>query len=304
MTFTHCELLARIPPAFSDQVAFPACVAAVAGAVHLLGQRLPIGKNLTTSPEWSRTTALTARSAYVKTLVSRPVILTRKKVVLTLAIAAALTMFGLLEAQQGAPTAVGGVNPAGANASKYNVAVVDISYIFKKHERFKGTMEGMKKEAEGFEVEMKAEREKIAQQEQQRNAYNPGTAEFKQFDEQIARKTAEFQLKAGKFRKDFLEREAKVYYQTYLEVVDAITQYSQRQNIGLVLRFNGETLDPNKRDDVLREINKPVVMQDRIDITPDIIVMLNRTPQGVVPAGQQGAVPPGTARVPSQLPVR
>jgi hypothetical protein len=68
-----------------------------------------------------------------------------------LAVAAALTTFGLLEAQQPAPVAAGGVNPAGANASKYNIAVVDISYIFKKHERFKATMEQMKKEMEAIE---------------------------------------------------------------------------------------------------------------------------------------------------------
>ncbi len=74
---------------------------------------------------------------------------------------------------------------------------------------------------------------------------------------------AEFKLKMGKLRKDFLEREAKVYYQTYLEVVDAVKYYAKRQNIGLVLRFNGEPVDPNRREDVLREINKPVVMQDR-----------------------------------------
>ena len=73
----------------------------------------------------------------MKTLVSRPVILTRQKAVLALAIAAALTTFGVLDAQQPAPVAGVGVNPAGANASKYNIAVVDISYIFKKHERFK-----------------------------------------------------------------------------------------------------------------------------------------------------------------------
>ena len=72
----------------------------------------------------------------------------------------------------------------------------------------------------------------------------------------------------GKLRKDFMEREAKVYYQTYLEVVDAVKYYAKRHNIGLVMRFNGEPVDPNRRDDVLREINKPVVMQDQIDITP------------------------------------
>ena len=228
----------------------------------------------------------------MKTLLNRSVTQIRKKAVLAMAAAATLTMFGFLHAQ--AP------NPAGTNASKYNVAVVDISYIFKKHERFKATMEQMKKEMETIEAELKADREKIALQEQERNKYNPGSAEYKKMDEDIARQMAEFNLKMGKLRKDFLEREAKVYYQTYLEVVDAVKYYAKRQNIGLVLRFNGEPVDPNRRDEVLREINKPVVVQDQIDITPDVLVLLNRDQQS---GGQTGAQPgPQATRPVSQIP--
>jgi Skp family chaperone for outer membrane proteins len=222
----------------------------------------------------------------VKTLVSRPVILTRKKAVLALAVAAVLTTFGLLEAQQPVPVAAVGINPAGANASKYNIAVVDISYIFKKHDRFKSTMEQMKKEMEAIEAELKGDREKIAQQEQARSQFNPGSAEFKKAEEDIARQMADFNLKMGKLRKEFLEREAKVYFQTYLEVVDAVKYYAKRQNIGLVLRFNGEAVDPNRREDVLREINKPVVVQDQIDITPDVLMLINRDQSGGQPVGQ------------------
>jgi Skp family chaperone for outer membrane proteins len=216
---------------------------------------------------------LTARSAYVKTLLTRRVKLNRKRTVLALSLAAALTTFGLLEAQAPSQT---GPHPAGMNASKYNIAVVDISYIFKKHARFKSTMEQMKKEMETIEAELKSDREKIAQQEQVRNQYNVGSAEYKKADEEIARQMAEFNLKMGRLRKEFLEREAKVYYQTYLEVVDAVKYYAKQQNIGIVLRFNGEPVDPNRRDDVLREINKPVVVQDQIDITADVLALLNR----------------------------
>jgi Skp family chaperone for outer membrane proteins len=190
----------------------------------------------------------------------------------------ALSTIGFLQAQQ--QTA----NQASANASKYSVAVVDISYIFKKHERFKSTMDNMKKEMDGIEGELKADREKIAQEEQQRNTYNAGSNEYKQLDEKIAREMADFNLKMGKLRKDFLERESKVYYDTYLEVVRAVQYYAKRQNIGLVLRFNGEPVDPNRRDDVLREINKPVVVQDQIDITPDIIALLNQQGASGAPA--------------------
>jgi len=194
-----------------------------------------------------------------------------------------------------------------ANASKYNIAVVDISYIFKNHKRFKTAMDSMKKEMEGIEGELKGDREKIAALEQERNTFGAGTAEYKQRDEEVARQMAEFNLKMGKLRKDFLEREAKVYYQTYLEVVDAVKYYAKRQQIGLVLRFNGESVDPNRRDDVLREINKPVVVQDQIDITPDILALLNRDQQGAPAANPSTPQNPQTARpagAPSQLPPR
>jgi Skp family chaperone for outer membrane proteins len=165
---------------------------------------------------------------------------------------------------------------ASANADKHGVAVVDISYIFKKHDRFRAKMEQMKKEMEATETDLKAERDKIAQQEEQRNKFNAGSPEYKQMDEKLARDMAEFNLKMTRLRKSFLEREAQVYYQTYLEVADAVKTYAERHNIGIVIRFNGDPVDPNKRDDVLREINKPVVFQNQIDITPDVLALLNR----------------------------
>ena len=114
---------------------------------------------------------------------------------------------------------------------------------------------------------------------------------------------AEFNLKMGRLRKDFLEREAKVYYQTYLEVVDAVKYYAKRQNIGLVLRFNGEPVDPNRRDDVLREINKPVVVSRvRSTSRPISWLLINRDQPGGRHSPQHRTA---TARVPnSQLPPR
>jgi Skp family chaperone for outer membrane proteins len=242
----------------------------------------------------------------VKSHFTRSLTQVRNYVLCTLATMVAVSMSTSTNAQV--------PNPAGANAAKFNVAVVDISYIFKNHQRFKSTMEAMKKEMEGIETELKGDREKIAALEQERNTFGAGTAEYKQRDEEVARQMANFNLKMGKLRKDFLEREAKVYYQTYLEVVDAVKYYAKRQSIGLVLRFNGEPVDPNRRDDVLREINKPVVVQDQIDITPDILALINRDQTGTpstpaapgVTGAAGGGVVPRTASPPaapgSQIP--
>lgn len=227
----------------------------------------------------------------MRTLLTRK--LARKPIVCAVAATIAL-MVGSLTAHAQA------VNPAGANASKHGFAVVDISYIFKEHARFRATMEGMKKEMETIETELKADRDGIALTEQERNKYNPGSAEYKKFDEEVAQKMAQFNLKMTRLRKDFLEREAKVYYQTYLEVCEAVGYYAKRHNIGLVIRFNGEAVDPNRREDVLREINKPVPYQDNIDITPDVLALLNRDQQAqpIAPNTPIGVRPPASTQLP------
>jgi Skp family chaperone for outer membrane proteins len=215
------------------------------------------------------------------------------------AVAALLLMAAGASAQQ-AP------NPAGANAPKFGIAVVDIPYIFKNYSRFRATSDAMKKEMETIDANVKAERQSIAQAEQQRNTYKVGTPEYKTADEELARMMAEFQLKTSKLQKDFMERQAKLYYQTYLEVVNAVNTYATSQNIGLVLRFNGEEVDVNKKEDIMRDINKQVVVQNRVDITPDVLMMLNRDTQQTQqrPAGVGGAVPRTGAQPASQLPPR
>lgn len=178
-------------------------------------------------------------------------------------------------------------NPAGANASKYGMAVVDIPYIFKNYEKFRSTSEVMKKEMETIDADVKAERANIAKAEQLRNTFNAGSAEYKKHDEELARMMAEFQLKTSKLQKDFMERQAKLYYQTYLEVVDAVAVYAKGHNIGMVMRFNGEPVDPNKKEDIMRDINKQVVHQEGIDITPDVLMLLNRESRTATQPGSQ-----------------
>ena len=182
-----------------------------------------------------------------------------------------------------APQAVAQQAGPSANATRYGIAVVDVSYIFKQYKQFSGAMDGLKKEMEAAEGKLKSERDAVQGKEEMRKQYNVGSPEFKQLDEEIARLKAEFNLSAGRIRKDFLERESKVYYQTYLQVSNAVQHYAQQHNIGLVLRFNGDQIDPNRREDVLRAINKPVVSQNNIDITPDVLALLNRG--GAAPTG-------------------
>lgn len=189
-------------------------------------------------------------------------------------VAAVLFVPSLAAAQQARPAATAS---AGANATRYGVAVVDVSYVFKHHQRFNTLMDQMKADVEAAEKALRQERQEIAKMEEALQQFQPGSPDYKRRDEGITEAKAAFNLKATKQRKDFLEREAKIYYQAYVEVNDAVKYFAQRSNLGLVLRFNGEPVDPNIREDVLRAINKPVVFQNGIDITPDILALVNRS---------------------------
>lgn len=167
-------------------------------------------------------------------------------------------------------------NPAGANAVKYGVAVVDINYIFKNHAKFVASMDAMKTDFQAVETDVKAKQQQIMAAQEQQKTFAPGSPEFKQLDEQIVRMTAGLQVDVTQKRKQLVDQEAKIYFDTYVEVTQTIKLYAEHKGIGMVLRFNGEDADPNNRESILRAINKAVHFQNSIDITPDVLAYLNR----------------------------
>lgn len=169
---------------------------------------------------------------------------------------------------------------ASANATKVGVAVIDINYIFNEYKKHTSAMDSMKEEIRTLDGQLQAEKQKIIEAEKQKmELYKPGTSEFRQMDEKVVQMKADFQVKTTQMRKEVAEQEATIYYQTYREVDQAIKYYAKQQGISLVLRFNGDDADPNNRDSILRSINKTVHYQDQIDITPDVLGLLNRAAQ-------------------------
>ncbi|QDT72669.1 OmpH family outer membrane protein [Lacipirellula limnantheis] len=166
----------------------------------------------------------------------------------------------------------------GANASRYHVAVVDISFIFKNYPGFTGQIEKLKGEMEAADGALRTERDRLVQMEEERNTKKPGSPEFKQLDENLARLKAEFTIKQGTVRRDFLEKEATVYFTCYNQVAAAVKAFADKNDIGMVLRFTGDDVADKSaapdREAVMRMIMQPIIHQNKIDITPDVLMML------------------------------
>jgi len=207
-------------------------------------------------------------------------------------------------AQNGLPPG-GARPPAGPPAAAApavagtSVAVIDIAYIFKNHVRFNGQMNDMKRDIEAYDAAMRDETTKINKKQETMTAFNPNSKEFKAADEELAHLKSDFQIKVAAKRREFLEQEAKVYYGIYREIEDSVAMFAQRNRIGLVLRYTGDEMKPDDRASVLQGVNKPVVYQDRLDITQHILNQLNAG--ATMPAGGGvGPPPPGAAG--SQIP--
>ena len=186
---------------------------------------------------------------------------------------------------QGQPQQVRPTSPSS------HVAVIDVGYIFKNHVRFKAAMDKMKDEVMAAENALKGDRDRINGLMEQLKGFNVGTPEYKKLEAEIAKGQGDFNVNAQLSKKDFMDREAKVYLQVYTEVEKAVEQFAREHRIAIVHRFDGDPVDNSDRNQILRGITKPIVyLEPGIDITPDVLKMLN-TP---AVATQPAAVPPRT----------
>jgi Skp family chaperone for outer membrane proteins len=177
------------------------------------------------------------------------------------------------------------VGPSEASAqgqgrpSGHNIAVVDVSIIFKKHARFLGMIEKFKKDVQGAEAKLKTEFDQIKALQEQLKGLTPGSPDYKQMEQRIAHSGADWQVKQQTQKKDLMEYEGRIYFQVYREIDDSVKRFAQKNEIALVLRYASDPVDdPNDRNEIVRGINKSVVYVDpRLDITDWILTDLNRS---------------------------
>jgi Skp family chaperone for outer membrane proteins len=203
----------------------------------------------------------------------------RHLAIFTLAVAAALGQ-----------TAIHAQAPASAPATARpaaHVAVIDVGYVFKNHTRFKQAMDKMKDEVMQAENSLKAERDRINGLMEQLKGFNVGTPEYKKLEAEVAKAQGDFSVNAQLQKKDFMDREAKVYLQVYNEIERGVSQFARDNGIAVVHRFDGDPVDATDRNRILGSITKPIVYYDpQIDITPDVLRMLNGAAVAGAPAAQ------------------
>ena len=187
--------------------------------------------------------------------------------------------------------------PAGAGPQ---IAVVDIITVFEKYAAFNERKAQWDSERERIETEMQSLQSQLQAMAARAKEFKPGTPEFSKLEQEVAVAEAEAKSKMTAKQREHFLRQGKMFYQSYTEVVEEIKFFAERNNILMVLRYNGAAVDQENAQELMAEMAEEVVYYNKqIDITDHIIAQLNSRRPARAPQSPQAGGPPAVPRVAS-----
>lgn len=176
------------------------------------------------------------------------------------------------------------------------VAIIDLAYIFNNHTRFKMMSDELRREVEAAEQELKNNKAYLQKMADKLEGFQKSSDEYRQTEEDIAKRSAELSVQVQLQKKEFFEKEAKIYYTVYQEIMEQVKYHADKHGIVLVMRFNGDPLDENDPQGIQKELNKAVLYYNQaIDITPIILDAVNPPRTGPRPTTPPTSRSDGTA---------
>lgn len=156
------------------------------------------------------------------------------------------------------------------------IAVIDLGYIFSQHIRFKQMTEELRRDIEAAENELRANKQQLQKMVEQLEEFSKGSQEYKQHEEDVVKRESDLRVQVGMQKRDFNEKEARIYYNIYKEVMDQVRYYADKHGILLVMQFSGEPVDESDPGSIKQSLAKQVLHHNpAIDITPIILDAVN-----------------------------
>lgn len=160
------------------------------------------------------------------------------------------------------------------------VALLDLARVFANHDDFKKLSDVLRADVAKAEEQLKQRKADAEALQEKLAKLEKGSAEYVAQEDEITRVQAEIQLHVNVQKHDFFEQEARMYLQVYQQIMLELGKLSRARGINLVMRFNGDPLDPDDPQGVQKELNKAILYHDGIDITDDVLRAVNAKPAG------------------------
>ncbi len=177
--------------------------------------------------------------------------------------------------------------PQTVAAPRTGAALVDLSVMMQKSNRFLQAMDRLKANYEVQAEELKKQGETGNKLTEQLRKMPQNSPERKELEQRILKMRADYELDGKRITEDTQDAESKIVLGLVREVQAELKRYSEATGTQLILRGNPEPPNLNDPRIILQEIHKPIVYQSGLDVTPAILNSMNR-----------GTTPPPTANRP------
>lgn len=166
------------------------------------------------------------------------------------------------------------------------VAILDVAKVFDNNQAFKSQMELIKADADKLKTQITQQQEAIKVEAQGLGRFEVGSTERNNLEGQLEIKQANLRTFARQQETVLLNREARVYYDTYLQMQTVVESLANSNGISLVLRFESAEIDPDNRTEVVKGVNRSVVYHRKLDLTGMVTTAMNgrtaRAPTGTL----------------------
>jgi hypothetical protein len=159
--------------------------------------------------------------------------------------------------------------------SATGIALIDVGEVYKNCLKFRRDIQKMKSDLASWESQIRNDYERRRRRTEEilaeRDKHAPGSSEFLRLDAEA--ESLRFAPLAVEMptRKELILREAKIYFDTYEDICEAIREYADAHEIGLVLHHSREPVALNKAASLMRRVKQKVVCHNLPDITDEII---------------------------------
>ena len=167
--------------------------------------------------------------------------------------------------------------PTYGQAFASRVAVIDVQYILKNYGPLKAKVEEVQRDLTAFRQWVEDQKKLIRLESSKLTQYKTGSPEYKQTEERIAEMQLRLRLDGAKREAALMEKEAKAYHTAYETMERVVTDTAVRNQIGLVLRFSRDKIDPTNSKAIMYNISRSVVFNnDSLDITKIVLDGMHR----------------------------
>jgi Skp family chaperone for outer membrane proteins len=171
----------------------------------------------------------------------------------------------------------------------HKVAVVDVARILKEHKGIQAQVQRVEQDLKDYDGQLAVKRDELKKSVELLKTYAVGSPEYTAQEEKIADTDSRLRLEMTRKRKELVDAEAKIYYENYKLIADAVKRIAEFNKIDLVLRYNGEEMSLENQETVIRGVMKDIVYRnERIDMTAGVMQMLDQ--MLVAKANPAGAV--------------